>query len=139
MTDKPYPADLYPGCPCHVCDSPTWPTIQLGAFDVPMARMSLCPTCGNKRCPGAVDHDNPCTGSNAPGQPGSFYAGGIASEPTVCTRCGAAITATMAETTPNPDAHPAHRTFTGDWVWRTITGASECPDGQPHNPQEDTR
>lgn len=35
--------------------------------------MPLCPTCGNKRCPGAADHDNPCSGSNAPGQAGSNY------------------------------------------------------------------
>ena len=38
-----------------------------------MARMSLCPNCGNKRCPGAADHENECTGSNEPGQPGSLY------------------------------------------------------------------
>lgn len=35
--------------------------------------MILCSTCGNKRCPHATDHRNPCTGSNAPGQPGSIY------------------------------------------------------------------
>ncbi|MDR6768665.1 hypothetical protein J2W88_003969 [Acidovorax delafieldii] len=40
-------------------------------------RMALCPTCGNKRCPKANDHRNECTGSNAPGQPGSAYFGGI--------------------------------------------------------------
>ena len=36
-------------------------------------RMVLCPDCGNKRCPKATDHRNPCTGSNKPGQPGSSY------------------------------------------------------------------
>ncbi|GAB1836866.1 hypothetical protein MyNCGM121_36450 [Achromobacter xylosoxidans] len=36
-------------------------------------RMILCSTCGNKRCPHATDHRNPCTGSNEPGQPGSAY------------------------------------------------------------------
>lgn len=36
--------------------------------------MALCPLCGNKRCPGAADHENPCTGSNATGQPGSLFA-----------------------------------------------------------------
>jgi hypothetical protein len=36
-------------------------------------RMILCKVCGNKRCPHATDHRNPCTGSNEPGQPGSFY------------------------------------------------------------------
>lgn len=44
-----YPTGLYPGCPCYACDSPTWAT----PFS---ARMSLCPTCGYKRCPGAMDH-----------------------------------------------------------------------------------
>ena len=36
-------------------------------------RMILCETCGNKRCPHATNHELPCTGSNAPGQPGSDY------------------------------------------------------------------
>lgn len=36
--------------------------------------MRVCATCGNKRCPGAADHRNTCTGSNEPGQPGSMYA-----------------------------------------------------------------
>jgi len=31
----------------------------------------VCPTCGNKRCPKASDHELACTGSNEPGQPGS--------------------------------------------------------------------
>jgi len=35
--------------------------------------MILCPTCGNKRCPKAGDHNLACTGSNEPGQPGSAY------------------------------------------------------------------
>lgn len=38
-----------------------------------MTRMFLCPTCGNKRCPKATDHELACTGSNDPGQPGSWY------------------------------------------------------------------
>lgn len=33
----------------------------------------VCPTCGNKRCPKATWHDNPCSGSNEPGQVGSVY------------------------------------------------------------------
>ena len=33
----------------------------------------VCPECGNKRCPKATDHNNPCTNSNDPGQPGSIY------------------------------------------------------------------
>ncbi len=36
--------------------------------------MVVCPTCGNKRCPHATDHNFACTNSNEPGQPGSCYA-----------------------------------------------------------------
>lgn len=39
--------------------------------------MLLCPTCGNKRCPHASDHDLACTGSNAAGQTGSIYDGDL--------------------------------------------------------------
>jgi hypothetical protein len=61
----PYPVELYPGCPCYACDSPTWQSVS----GIPMARMSLCPTCGNKRCPAADDHTKwKCTGSNEVGQ-----------------------------------------------------------------------
>lgn len=35
--------------------------------------MIVCGLCGNKRCPHANDHNNECTGSNEPGQPGSAY------------------------------------------------------------------
>jgi Zn finger protein HypA/HybF involved in hydrogenase expression len=35
--------------------------------------MILCPTCGNKRCPKATDHNLDCIGSNEPGQDGSIY------------------------------------------------------------------
>lgn len=38
-----------------------------------LARMFLCPACGNKRCPKATNHELDCTGSNEPGQPGSDY------------------------------------------------------------------
>lgn len=64
-----YPADLYPGCPCFDCDSQTWHT----GFALGRMRMSLCPNCGNKRCPGAANHENQCSGSNTPGQKGSLY------------------------------------------------------------------
>lgn len=40
---------------------------------VEMTVMILCPTCGNKRCPHATDHDLACTNSNEPGQKGSEY------------------------------------------------------------------
>lgn len=36
-------------------------------------RMSVCPDCGNKRCPKATNHENPCSGSNEHGQKGSAY------------------------------------------------------------------
>ena len=36
-------------------------------------RFIVCPTCGNKRCPRATNHDLACTNSNEPGQPGSRY------------------------------------------------------------------
>lgn len=58
---KPYPEDLYPMCPCLEC-FPGLPN-GLGGFN---AVMNLCPNCGNKRCPGAGDHRNSCTGSNDP-------------------------------------------------------------------------
>ncbi len=38
-----------------------------------VGQMVLCETCGNKRCPHANDHENACTNSNLPGQPGSAY------------------------------------------------------------------
>ena len=50
-------------CWCHKCEPATW-----GAM-----RMILCPTCGNKRCPKANDHNLACSGLNAKGQVGSAY------------------------------------------------------------------
>lgn len=61
----PYPVELYPGCPCSACDAPAD-----GSY---MRRMALCPACGNKRCPGAANHTNACSGTNEPGQDGSNY------------------------------------------------------------------
>lgn len=54
-----------PACWCETCDT----TANSGL----RSRMSLCPDCGNKRCPKATHHDNACTNSNAPGQPGSSW------------------------------------------------------------------
>jgi hypothetical protein len=51
-----------PECWCHKCHG-----------NRPPMHMILCPTCGNKRCPKASDHDLACTDSNLPGQPGSVY------------------------------------------------------------------
>jgi hypothetical protein len=42
-----------------------------------MRRFCVCPDCGNKRCPRATHHDNPCSGSNAPGQFGSRYGSNV--------------------------------------------------------------
>jgi hypothetical protein len=36
--------------------------------------MIVCNLCGNKRCPHATNHENPCTKSNDVGQAGSIYA-----------------------------------------------------------------
>lgn len=52
------------GICCHKC----WPD------DIFQNRMILCRVCGNKRCPHATSHNNACTRSNKPGQPGSVYA-----------------------------------------------------------------
>jgi len=50
-------------CWCHTCRPIT----------IEDSRMVLCPTCGNKRCPRATNHNNACTNSNDPGQEGSIY------------------------------------------------------------------
>ncbi len=59
-------------CWCEDCEDAAWAGLS------PLKRMMnrrfiLCPTCGNKRCPRAKSHTNPCTDSNDPGQPGSSY------------------------------------------------------------------
>lgn len=55
---------------CHAClkDKKHWT-----GFPVTGTRMVTCPSCGNKRCPKASDHNLACTNSNEPGQPGSIY------------------------------------------------------------------
>jgi hypothetical protein len=50
-------------CWCHACRPITMEDM----------RMVLCPSCGNKRCPKANNHNNPCTNSNDTGQEGSYY------------------------------------------------------------------
>lgn len=54
-----------PDCWCETCDADANAGFR--------SRLSLCPTCGNKRCPRATHHDHACTGSNAPGQKGSSW------------------------------------------------------------------
>ncbi|WP_313010033.1 hypothetical protein [Atlantibacter hermannii] len=56
-------ADSSTKCWCHTCRPVTMTDM----------RFVVCPECGNKRCPHANDHRNPCTGSNEPGQEGSAY------------------------------------------------------------------
>jgi hypothetical protein len=63
-------------CGCGTCDE----ALRKAQFDADgdwpryLSRfMILCPLCGNKRCPRATHHDNPCSGSNDPGQRGSQY------------------------------------------------------------------
>lgn len=57
-------------CYCYNCNKDI-----TDGFGLPRvaSRMIVCPTCGNKRCPHATDHNLACTGSNEPGQPGSRY------------------------------------------------------------------
>jgi hypothetical protein len=58
-------------CGCHACVDvrSRGTTTKHGVA----SWMILCPTCRNKRCPHASNHDLACTGSNEPGQPGSVY------------------------------------------------------------------
>jgi hypothetical protein len=63
-----------PACPCRTCQGAWSETLPFGDRMMAMSRMFLCETCGNKRCPHATNHVHACTGSNAPGQPGSDYA-----------------------------------------------------------------
>ena len=48
-----------------VCGRTGWP--------VTATIFIVCHECGNKRCPKATNHANPCSGSNEPGQNGSRY------------------------------------------------------------------
>lgn len=64
------------GCGCWTCVSKRAAKIS----DFPrrlgyLSRMIVCPDCGNKRCPKGTWHENACTNSNDPEQPGSRYGG----------------------------------------------------------------
>jgi hypothetical protein len=48
--------------------------VERGEMPAWFRSFMVCGTCGNKRCPRATWHENLCTGSNEPGQPGSAYA-----------------------------------------------------------------
>jgi hypothetical protein len=52
-------------CYCYNCNTQDTKYI--------MSTFIVCPSCGNKRCPHATDHNLACTRSNEPGQPGSRY------------------------------------------------------------------
>lgn len=56
-------------CGCHKC---------IYARDEIAIHMVVCPTCGNKRCPKASNHELACT--NSKGQPGSVYAPAVSSQ-----------------------------------------------------------
>lgn len=64
MTSTPDPR-VTDTCCCYACSMARGEDVGL--------RMILCPDCGNKRCPHATSHHNPCSGSNEPGQHGSIY------------------------------------------------------------------
>lgn len=53
---------------CHRCAEGK----IIRGIPVAFTRLIVCRKCGNKRCPHASDHDQPCTGSNEPGQAGSI-------------------------------------------------------------------
>ena len=67
--------DQMVSCPCHECVKNNNRPRNIFGIETPADAMYMvvCPTCGNKRCPHANDHRNLCTGSNATGQPGSYY------------------------------------------------------------------
>ena len=60
---------------CHKCIDEEWKDVEFSLYNLPynLTHMIVCPTCGNKRCPKASDHELECTNSNEPGQPGSVY------------------------------------------------------------------
>lgn len=58
-------------CPCQKCRD--YMHAVIGDDSLVFQGMIVCPTCGNKRCPHASDHDFECTNSNATGQIGSNY------------------------------------------------------------------
>lgn len=64
----PKPVAVFASPPAPKCWCQTCRPITLADM-----RMVVCPECGNKRCPRANSCANACTGSNAPGQPGSAY------------------------------------------------------------------
>jgi len=60
------------GCWCYTCNKGK-PGPYGDILPYELTVFIACPTCGNKRCPHATDHNLECTNSNDPGQPGSRY------------------------------------------------------------------
>ena len=59
LAAAPVPPQREPHCRCRAC---------LALLAEPVVEFTVCPKCGNKRCPKADNHRNACTGSNEPGQ-----------------------------------------------------------------------
>ena len=57
---------------CYVCRDNDWEGKDF-LYCLTNQQFIVCPTCGNKRCPKATWHENPCTGSNDAGQIGSRF------------------------------------------------------------------
>jgi len=76
--NKVTPFDM---CTCSKCGPPwrdpevPWvrPADPFEAFMQGGSWMTLCPECGNKRCPGAVNHRFPCSHSNDPAVNAEFW------------------------------------------------------------------
>lgn len=66
----------FPGAAgCQRCDDERLKQLveATGDWTQGFGGMIVCSECGNKRCPKATWHENACTGSNEPNQPGSSY------------------------------------------------------------------
>ncbi|ARC55997.1 hypothetical protein AS850_02780 [Frondihabitans sp. 762G35] len=70
MTHAPAEGTLAATADCITCENDQRARGEIELWD---RTFIVCPACGNKRCPRASWHANPCSHSNAPGQPGSYY------------------------------------------------------------------
>lgn len=65
------------GCTCQRCSGErikhAMDADNIGDFMSECLTFTVCPICGNKRCPHNSDHTLDCTNSNEPGQIGSIY------------------------------------------------------------------
>ena len=67
------PVEMPPQFDCGRCEEVYWHKRDNNPFIIRPMQFTVCPDCGNKRCPKATDHRLACTGSNAPNQPGSDH------------------------------------------------------------------